>query len=69
MVTFTKSQTALFLSDGDFWWAVSNTGNLDEVLGDLITTADNTEPDNLYGTMPDDSVVNIGTSPRRPRKP
>ncbi len=71
MTTFTQQETALFLSNGDFWLAVSNgaTEELDGILAGLIEIADHTSPENLYGTMPDETVVCIGTSPRRPRKP
>ena len=66
--TFNKAETALFLSTGDFWLATSNSGDLDTKLGQLIEAAEDEVPANLYGTMPDDTVVAIGSSPRRPRK-
>lgn len=69
MTTFNRAQTALFLASGDFWLAVSNTGNIDTVLGSLIDTANDEKPEDLYGTMPDNTVVCIGDSPRRPRRP
>lgn len=67
--TFNKNETALFLANGDFWLAADNGDNLDGLLAELIDNADHETPENLYGTMPDDTVVNIGSSPRRPRKP
>ena len=67
--TFNKNETALLLADGDFWLAINNGDDLDGNLGELIDIADGETPENLYGTMPDDTVVNIGSSPRRPRKP
>lgn len=70
MTTFNKQETGLFLANGDFWEAVSadkTQAELDTQLGGLITTADAEDPAKLFGTMPDDTVVCIGTSPRRPR--
>lgn len=67
--TFNKQETALFLASGDFWLATDNGDDLDGTLADLIYTADHETPENLFGTTPEDEVVNIGSSPRRPRKP
>ena len=73
MVLFDKNETALFLAEGDFWLAVANaqmTDDLDGKLADLIDRADELDdPNDLFGTMPDDTQPCIGTSPRRPRKP
>lgn len=66
---FNIQQTALFLASGDFWLATDNGDNLDQKLSELIDIADHETPENLFGTMPDESQPNIGTSPRRPRRP
>lgn len=70
MTTFNKQETALFLADGDFWYAVSankSKAELSNQLDHLYETANDVGEDNLYGTFPDDTVVCIGTSPRRPK--
>jgi hypothetical protein len=71
MTTFDKQETALYLADGDFWNSVSadqTTDQLDTQLGNLYDAADlELDPTKLMGTMPDDTIVCIGTSPRRPR--
>jgi hypothetical protein len=69
MTTFNKQETALFQLDGDFWLATDNGSDLDGKLADLIDIADHETPENLFGTTPEGEVVNIGSSPRRPRKP
>lgn len=73
MTTFNKQETALYLSTGDFWEAVNGIESadaLDTQLGNLHDAADlEIDPTKLNGTMPDDTIVCIGTSPRRPRRP
>lgn len=70
IVTFDKNDTALFLEEGDFWLAADNpVDDIDTRLEELIHIANGTVPENLFGTMPDESQPNIGTSPRRPRRP
>ena len=73
MTTFNKQETALFLADGDFWCAIDgieSSDALDTQLGNLIDAAHlETDPTKLMGTMPDDTIVCIGGSPRRPHRP
>lgn len=71
MTTFDKQETALYLADGDFWNAVVGVVSydaMDSQLASLHYAADTElDPTKLMGTMPDDTIVCIGTSPRRPR--
>lgn len=72
-ITLTKQETALLLSDGStadekFWLSV---GHVDEVVNqhaDLLNTYNNTDPTQLYVTLPNNSVELIGDRPPRPIK-
>lgn len=73
--TFNKQQTALFLADGATGYAPGEQHHISEIdmlpqdefiriLSDLNDQADSAET--LYGTWPDNTVIQIGTAPRRP---
>lgn len=76
--TFNKQQTALFLADNATGYAPGQQDEIalidslttDEIrtqLTDLNDQADNAET--LFGTWPDNTVIEIGTAPRRPIPP
>ncbi len=70
MTTFNIQETALYLASGSFWDAFPDTitkADLIDQLDALYDTADKTDPTLLYGTLPDNSIVAIGGSPRRPK--
>lgn len=70
MTTFNIQETALFLASGSIWDAMDDTmtkGDLSAQIDELYARADETDPTLLYGTLPDNSIVAIGGSPRRPK--
>lgn len=71
MTTFNIQETALFLASGSFWHAFPDTISKDDLsdqLDSLYEIADAiSDPTKLQGTLPDNTIVAIGGSPRRPK--
>jgi hypothetical protein len=71
MTTFNIQETALFLANGDFWAALPESvskSDLSNQLDALYEIADGiSDPTKLQGTLPDNTIIAIGGSPRRPK--
>lgn len=71
MTTFNIQETALYLANGSFWDAFPESiskSDLSDQLDSLYEIADAIEdPTKLQGTLPDNTIIAIGGSPRRPK--